>query len=93
MKRWLAAIIVASSASLWHVRWDAGDYDSLVTVTECKGKTPFYAYDQQPLLEIGQDTADVRRQLTPAGARCTVQFSLMRPDDSIGDSIIVTQED
>jgi hypothetical protein len=84
MRGWLAALMLTaiSTGSHWHVQWEPqADQYEIVAVTECAG-SHFYAYDAFPITELGQDEADIRRQHTPAGERCTVRIMVMASDDS-----------
>lgn len=94
----LLAMLALAEGQFWRVHINPYvDNVSLVTITECKGDTPFYAYDEFPIVDASIDVVQVRRQQTPRGARCTVRFDVMREDEqgnpSIGESIIVIQED
>lgn len=95
-------ILAVSTGQFWHVTWDAVPYQSaIIAITECMNAKKLYVFDRQPLVEDGQGSADIRRQLTPAGERCTVRIQLMVASDefgndeyiSPGNSIIITQED
>ena len=96
----LLFMLAIANGPTWKVHFDVNvENTAIIAITECKGEIPFYAFDRQPLRGDGEDVALIRRQLTPKGARCTVQFNVMRaPDDDpnheyIGDSIIIIQED
>lgn len=88
-----------STGAHWHIQWEPqADQFEIVAVTEC-ADSHFYAYDAFPLTEIGQEEADVRRQHTPRGERCTVRISVMVSADeglteAMSDqSTIMIQED
>lgn len=104
MRGWLAALMLTaiSTGAAWHVQWQAQtDEFALAVVTKCMDgdRIAFYVWDEFPLVDIGQDEADVRRQVTPAGIRCTVQISVLVSGDEglhetlSGESTIVTQQD
>jgi hypothetical protein len=102
VKGWLAALMltaIATGSGHWHVQWEPqADQFEIVAVTECKA-SGFYAYDAFPLLDIGQDEAEVRQQHTPRGERCTVRITVMVSGDEglteafSDQSTIVTQTD
>ena len=101
MRGWLAALMLTaiSTGSAWHVQWEPqADQYAVVAVTECKG-SHFYAYDEFPLVDIGQEEADIRRQHTPRGERCTVTITVIVSADSglteamSNQSTVVVQED
>ena len=80
MKSYLLALMLTaiSTGQHWHIQWEPqSDQYSVVVVTECFGDKKFYVYDEFPLVDIGQEEVDVHRQITPAGARCTVRISVM----------------
>lgn len=96
----LLLMLVAAVGAQWSINFSANVANtSVVTVTECKGKVPFFAYDQVPITEDGQEHITMRRQPTPHGVRCTVLVSVMRATDDdpnhdfIGESVIILQED
>jgi hypothetical protein len=96
----LAMLTAVSTGMHWHVQWQPqADQYAIVAVTECK-QSHFYAYDEFPLVDdLGQDEADIRRQRTPKGERCTVRISVIVSADSglteavSGESTVVIQED
>jgi hypothetical protein len=102
MKRYLLALMltaISTGAGKWHVQWEPqADQYALVAITECQG-SHFYAYNEFLLVDIGQEEADIRRQHTPRGERCTVRISVIVSADSglteaVSDqSTVVIQED
>ncbi len=100
----IAALILTAMSTAqgtWHVQWEPqNDQFSVEAVTRClvDGKQVFFVWDSFPLLDIGQDEADVRQQQTPKGVRCTVEIMVyVSADDGLhyaasGQSTIVIQE-
>lgn len=93
-------MLVVAQGMNWRVDFNADTENvGVVVTTECKGKTPFFAYDRYDFVDNSIETITMRRQPTPKGERCTVQASIMRaPDDNpeheyMGESVIVIQED
>jgi hypothetical protein len=104
MRHWLAALMLTaiSTGSQWHVQWNPQpDEFALAVVTKCMDgdRIAFFVWDEFPLADIGQDEADVRRQVTPPGRRCTVEITVMVSGDEglheamSSESTIVIQQD
>lgn len=95
----LLAMLVTAAGMSWHITFDVNAENvGVVIVTECRGQTPFFAYDRYDLIDPLQTDIRMRRQPTPAGARCTVIASVMRSTDDdpqhefVGESTIVIEE-
>lgn len=96
-----AALTAITFGRTYHVQWEPkSNQAAIVAITECKGSSPFFAFDRFELTEDAQDSIDVRRQPTPHNVRCTVTMSLMlsredSPDEDIDpeQSIVIIQQD
>lgn len=89
--------LVAMNPTTWEATFEPNpDNVALVLVTECKG-TDFYAFDWFPIVDPNDSYLQVRRQVTPKGARCTVLGTVLREvdgeNDYVAESVIVIQED
>lgn len=96
------ALTAEGQGTVWHVRWNPqADQYAVVAITKCMedGKILFYVYDKHPIVTLGEDETDLRRQHTPHGKRCTVQISVVVSADSglteavTNETAIVIQED
>jgi len=70
---------------------------AVVVITECKGRTPYFAYDRVDIAPT-DGYVRMRRQPVPDG-RCTVMAAVIRnttddpADETYGDSAIVVVEE